>query len=157
MRSCLCLIFFKKGRTGERRQRISHVITLITVPFICLSHLMFIYSLYLNKETGTGSEMSEVQMLMSCRSGVWSPRAHTPLTMVLYCKSLWAIQQSQKQTNSKIRTLHWSHLFGCLFPAPHARVWIPWRHKPCLSSSPLHSLTRPNSRPKEVNNYLSMG
>lgn len=75
----------------------------------CTFYLHIIPHVYLNEETeGNGVRSvtrSESRGWWTADSGSENSRAHMLLTMVLCSKSLWATQQSQKQTNSKIRTL----------------------------------------------------
>lgn len=117
MRSCLYLFFKKRDRGREKVENSSYHHT-----DICAFYLHIISHVYLNEETeGKGVRWvtcSESTCWWTANSGFENSRAHMLLTMVLCSKFLWATQQSQKQTNSKIRTLHWSCLFSCLFPTP---------------------------------------
>lgn len=140
MRSCLCL-FFKKETGEERRYRIHHIITLTTVPLLHI--IPHVVKWETEEREWKLSNLLRIKMLMNCKFRVWKLKAHMLLTMVLCSKFLWATQQSQKQTNSKIRTLHWSCLFSCLLPTPYTGVWIPRRNNPfCLVPSSFFNQTQ---------------
>lgn len=142
MRSCLCLFFTKRDRGREKVENSSYHHT-----DNCAFYLHIIPHVYLNEETeGKGVRWvpcSESKCWWTANSEFENSRAHMLLTMVLCSKFLWATQQSQKQTNSKIRTLHWSCLFSCLLPTPYTGVWIPRRNNPfCLVPSSFFNQTQ---------------